>query len=276
MARLKASIGGEAAVKGGFAAPTVAAAGVASYRRVEHIMGMPIVLEICDDAVPDEAVERCFRWLRHVDAVFSTYKPDSEISRLRRGEITLADASFAVRSVLRQCAELRERTGGYFDAEASGALDPSGLVKGWAIAGAGKLLQQAGTRSFSINAGGDVLTRGQAPQGGPWRIGIQHPLDRNAVAAVVGLNDGAVATSGAYERGRHVIDPHTTKPCDGLLSATVLGPDIATADAYATAAYAMGSSAAAWLAGLPRYCGMVIDAERQMVTTPGFNSRRLS
>jgi len=271
-----ARIDGEPALEGGSAAPAVVAAGVASYQRVEHVMGMPIILDICDDAVPLEAVERCFRWLRHVDEVFSTYKPESEISRLRRGEITLADASFAVRSVLRQCSELRERTGGYFDAEAGGALDPSGLVKGWAIAGAGKLLQQARVRSFSINAGGDVLTRGQAPQGGPWRIGIQHPLDRNAVAAVVALNNGAVATSGAYERGRHIIDPHTAETCDGLLSVTVLGPDIATADAYATAAYAMGSSAAAWLAGLPRYSGMVINAERQMVTTPGFNSRRLS
>ena len=178
-----------------------------------------------------------FAWLRWVDATFSTYRADSEICRLERGELALADAHPLVREVLGQCERLRERTGGFFDLRATGRLDPSGLVKGWAVDRAAALLDRAGCTRFCIDAGGDLRLRG-----GPWRVGIRHPHRRRRLAGVIAVTDAAVATSGTYERGRHIVDPHTGRPATDALSVTIVGPDLATADAYATAAFAMGEA----------------------------------
>jgi thiamine biosynthesis lipoprotein len=237
--------------------------------RVEHVMGMPIVVEV--RAGGDEStVERVFDWFRWVDAVFSTYKHDSQVSRINRGELALADAHPDVLSVVGACERLRVRTDGYFDARATSpdVLDPSGLVKGWSVDRAASLLDAAGARSYAINAGGDIRLRG-----GPWRVGIQHPLERGAVARVVEASELAIATSGEYARGRHVVDPHTRRPPSGLLSVTVAGADLATADAYATAAFAMGSELSKhWLARLDGYESMAIRADGAVLATPGFPS----
>jgi FAD:protein FMN transferase len=255
---------------------TVTAAGRARLERIDHVMGMPVIVHVCDAHISEQAVDRVFEWLRFVDRTFSTYKEDSEISRYNRGELALCDAHPAVRSVLRRCVQLREETGGYFDMATGGGIDPSGLVKGWSIAGGARLLERAGARRFAINAGGDIVVRGEAPQGGPWRLGIQHPLRRDAVAAVVALEDGALATSGEYERGAHIVDPHTGAPPEGLLSVSVIGPDLPTADAYATAAFAMGPGAAAWCASLKGYGAMVITADQHVLTTEAFQQARVS
>jgi thiamine biosynthesis lipoprotein len=233
---------------------------------VRHIMGMPIGIELRDDGVD---VEPAFDWLRHADDTFSTYKRDSEISRLDRGEITLRDCSPEVDEILTRCLALERETRGYFHVRATGRLDPSGIVKGWAVAGAADRLAAAGARDFLINAGGDIIARG-----GPWRIGIRHPLEHEAVAAVLAGGDLAVATSGEYERGRHVIDPHTGRPPEGLLSVTVVGPDLATADAYATAAFAMGADGPAWTATLDGYDAMCITSDQRVLSTPGFARHR--
>ena len=170
------------------------------------------------------------------------------------------------------CAELCDETGGYFDvrARASLQLDPSGLVNGWSVDRAAALLDAAGATSYAVNAGGDIRLRGGALPENVWRVGIQHPLERDRVAAVVQTRDLAIATSGAYERGEHVIDPHTRRPPTDVLSVTVTGPDLATADGYATAAFAMGSRGAQWTAGLSGYESMVILAEGRVLSTPGF------
>lgn len=230
--------------------------------RVEHVMGMPVVVEARDADVPDEV----FDWLHRVDETFSTYKDGSEISRLRRGELDEADASEDVRFVLRRCRELRDETAGYFDIDAVG-LDPSGYVKGWAVERAAAILDEAGSCEYAINAGGDIRTRGR------WRIGIQHPIESQAVAKVVEADDVAMATSGAYERGEHIRDPHTGAVPVGILSVTVTGPDLATADAYATAAYAMGVRRAIdWTARLRGYEALTILADGRVLATPGFPS----
>jgi thiamine biosynthesis lipoprotein len=230
--------------------------------RVEQIMGMPIVVEVRDGEVPDEV----FDWFRRVDESFSTYKDDSEISRMRRGELARADAAEGVRRVLDRCDELREETSGFFDVDAAG-LDPSGFVKGWAVDEATAILDRAGSGEYAINAGGDIRTRGR------WRIGIQHPLEPQAVAKIVEADDLAVATSGAYERGEHVVDPHSRYAPAGILSVTVTGPDLGTADAYATAAFAMGGHRAPnWIARLDGYEAMTILADARVLLTPGFPS----
>ena len=225
-----------------------------------RIMGMPIAVT----GVAPRSAAGVFAWLRRVDALFSTYRRESEISRLDRGELALADADPLVREVLEHCERLREETRGYFDARAGGRLDPSGLVKGWAVERAAALLDASGEQRFCISAGGDLVARG-----GPWRVGVRHPRRRRRLAAALSVHDAAVATSGAYERGAHVIDPHTRRPARGAHSVTVVGPDLAAADAYATAAFAMGAAGPAWTAGLDGYEAMTVIGER-VLSTPGF------
>lgn len=232
--------------------------------RVEHMMGMPIVVEVRDDDADTRVLDDVFAWFEWVDETFSTYKADSQISRIARGELAVADAHPDVAWVLRRCDQLREETNGYFDAHAGGTLDPSGLVKGWSVDRAAELLDAAGVRAFAVSAGGDMRVRG-----GGWTVGIQHPVERNAVAKVLEVDDLAIATSGEYARGTHVIDPHTGAPPDGLLSVTITGPDLATADAYATAAFAMGSRLAPhWTARLRGYGALTILSDGRMLSTP--------
>jgi FAD:protein FMN transferase len=232
--------------------------------RVEHVMGMPVVVEIRGDEADPGVLDDVFAWFDRVDETFSTYKHDSEISRIARGELDVADAHPDVAWVLARCKELRVETGGYFDANAGGSLDPSGLVKGWSVDRAAALLDAAGVREFAVNAGGDLRVRG-----GGWRVGIQHPTERGAVAKVLEVDDLAVATSGEYARGAHVLDPHTGAPPSGILSVTITGPDLATADAYATAAFAMGAGLAPhWTARLRGYGALTILSDGRMLSTP--------
>jgi thiamine biosynthesis lipoprotein len=242
--------------------------------RVEHVMGMPIAVDVRDDGVDRAVLDEVFDWLRFVDATFSTYRDDSEISRLNAGTLQRAETHPLVRTVLDRCDALREATGGWFDASAvsPGAIDPTGLVKGWSIEHAATLLECAGARTYALNAGGDVRLRGRPQPDHGWRVGIQHPLRRDRIAAMLELDEGAVATSGAYERGAHIVDPHTgTAPRD-VLSVTVVGPDLGTADAYATAAFAMGRDGPAWTAELDGHEAMTILADGTVLTTSGFPS----
>jgi thiamine biosynthesis lipoprotein len=234
---------------------------------VRHIMGMPIGIHVRDEGVD---VEPAFAWLREVDATFSTYRPDSAVSRLDRGEISLADCAPEVDEVLTRCLALERETRGFFSVRPAGRLDPSGLVKGWAVDGAAARLAAAGAVDFCVNAGGDVVARGRPAPGRRWRVGVRHPEDLDAVAAVLAVENLAVATSGEYERGAHILDPHTRRPPTGLLSVTVVGPDLATADAYATAAFAMGADGPGWTATLDGYDAMCITADRRVLSTPGF------
>ncbi len=244
-------------------------------RRVEHLMGMPIVVDLRDDVDDVGVVEEMFAWFRWVDATFSTYREDSEISRLSRGELALDDAHPDVGWVLARCDELRVETEGYFDVHAGSTdtLDPSGLVKGWAVDRAAAILDSAGLRNYAINAGGDIRLRGRAVPSPAWRVGIEHPLQRDKVAKVIEATDLAVATSGEYARGQHVLDPHTRRAPKGILSVTITGPDLATADAYATAVFAMGGGRALhWTALLRGYQALTILIDGRVLSTPGFPS----
>ena len=143
-------------------------------------------------------------------------------------------------------------------------------MKGWSVDRAAALLDAAGATSYAVNAGGDIRLRGGALPESIWRIGIQHPLERDRIAAVIETRDLAVATSGAYERGEHVIDPHTGRPPTGVLSVTITGPDLATADAYATSAFAMGPRGAQWIDGAARLRGHDDPCRRARPSHPAF------
>lgn len=239
--------------------------------RVERLMGTVVSIDVRDGRVDPGALDGALAHLRDVEARFSTYRDDSEVSRLARGELSEAGCSADLRYVLALCENLRETSDGYFDirrAGRDGGLDPSGLVKGWSIEGAGDILGLAGGRNFSINAGGDIIARGEPAPGRPWRVGIRHPELANRLAAVLEVRDLAVATSGTYERGEHIRDPHTGRPPRGLRSVTVVGPSLTYADAYATAAFAMGPDGLAWVASHPGYGVYGITDDGSVQFTP--------
>lgn len=241
-------------------------------RHVEHAMGTVFSFDIRDPATPAvrRALNEAAAWLHRVDEVFSTYRPDSPVSRLDRGETTLDRCPPEVAEVLRLCGRAEWESGGWFSATAGGRLDPSGLVKGWAVEHASRLLHGAGARHTCVNGGGDLRLRGGASPAEPWRVGIAHPLHRGRLAAVVTARDLAVATSGPAERGRHILDPHTAEPARGPASITVTGPDLTWADAYATAAWAMGPRARSWIAGRPGHEALAVTAAGRVWTTDGF------
>ena len=243
-------------------------------RRVELMMGTAIEIDVRDPAVDTAVLDAAFDHLRDVDARFSTFKSDSEISRLDRGDLQEADCSADAGLVLVMCEEARIVSDGYFDIRrhrSDGGLDPSGLVKGWSVEGACRILDAAGVEAYCINAGGDVFARGVERPGSPWRIGIRNPWDARTVSAVVSARDLAIATSGTYERGEHVIVPHTGRPPPGIVSMTVIGPSITWADAWATAAFAMGVRGVEWVASeLEGYEASAITTDRHVISSVAF------
>jgi thiamine biosynthesis lipoprotein len=237
---------------------------------------MPVWVDVRDDQIGGEVVDTVFAWLRRVDRLFSTYDAGSQISALNAGRLSLGDADPVVREVVDRCEELRTETDGRFDARAAGAgrIDPSGFVKGWAVDRAVALLEAQGARNLCVNAGGDVCVRGEPARGSAWRVGIRHPGRADRVAAVLRLNDAAVATSATYERGEHIIDPRTGRPPAGVRSVSVLGRELGRADAYATAAFAMGQEGPEWTATLRGYDAMTVLEGDRVLFTGGFARRR--
>ncbi|WP_422772990.1 FAD:protein FMN transferase [Plantactinospora sp. WMMC1484] len=247
--------------------------GTAGLRRVEQIMGTPISVQLTDPLPPRRLAalaEQTFDWFREVDERFSTYKENSEVNRFHRGELAIGDCSADLRLVVEACADLWRETDGYFDAYATGRFDPSGYVKGWSVQVASDRLLAAGCRSHWINAGGDIRARGGPRPGEPWRIGIRHPWQDDRICWTLGGNDFAIATSGTYERGFHVIDPYRGAPATALTSVTVVGTDLGRTDAYATAGVAMGQSGLRWLAELPEHEVGIITSDELCYRTDGF------
>lgn len=239
-------------------------------RRTENVMGdLPFTVEVADRVDP-AVLDAVFAELRWVDRTFSPFIPESVVSRINAGSLREADADPLVREVLELCRMSEVATDGYFSAWASGPLDPCGLVKGWAIDRACAILERAGHRSYFVDGAGDVQTRGERAPGRPWRVGIRHPVQRDRVAEVLEATDLAVATSGVYEKGEHILDPHTGRAATGLVSLTVVGPDIIAADVYATAAFAMGRGGLAFIESVPGYEAFAIDADLFSASTSGF------
>ncbi len=225
-----------------------------------------------------QALARAIHVLQEADRVFSTYKPDSPMSRLRRGEISVEQTPPEMVEVLELCRQAREATNGWFDPwRMPGGVDPTGLVKGWAAARALAELERGGLVAAMINAGGDIAAFGEPEPGQAWRIGLRHPENEERLFAVVELHGaGAVATSGTYERGEHIIDPGSRQPARGLVSATVAGPDLAFADAYATGLLASGGEALERVGGIEGYSALVVTTEGKLLQTADFPAVLLS
>lgn len=245
--------------------------------RVAFVMGTAVTVDIREPFVSDESVDAALEVLRDIDRRFSLYREDSELRRLAAGTLDEADLSPDVHWVLAACDDLARTSGGAFDVRRhrpDGITDPSGLVKGWAVEEAAQRLVAAGASNLLIAAGGDIVTRGEVAPGDAWRIGIRHPEDGTRVAAVLSMRDGAVATSGLYERGEHIHDPRTGAVPTDLVSLTVVGPDLAWADAYATAGFVMGLDGPGWVDAHPGYGALAITASRDVVWTPVIERHR--
>lgn len=214
------------------------------FRHAEPVMGTMVSFDIRPQGLPYEqtwsALGRACEVLHHADHVFSLYRSDSPLSRLRRGELGPADCPAEVPLVLELCERAFEQSCGWFDPWAvPGGVDPTGLVKGWAARQAAQVLRTAGVGAAMVNAAGDISVFGHPARGRRWRIGVRDPQAPDHLLCVVAAA-GAVATSGQYERGPHVLDARTGAVASAALSATVCGPDLAFADAFATGLLAAG------------------------------------
>jgi thiamine biosynthesis lipoprotein len=234
-------------------------------RRAAHVMGMPVSLALrgrhTDDARAREAWAAAMRLLREADRVFSTYRDDSFVSRLGRGELALVDCPPEVAEVLELGERARGESGGAFDVRRGGVLDPSGVVKGWAVERAAGPLRALPATDVCLSAGGDMVCHVAGPDSPEWRVGIEDPRDPTRLLATVPVRTGAVATSGLIHRPGHVVDARTGAVPDLVASVTVVGPDLTWADIEATAAFALGGDAARWLAGRPGRSGLVVWAD---------------
>jgi len=223
--------------------------------RIERLVqtwGTVVVIEATslalDEVAVSAAVDEVEEFFFQVDRDFSTYRENSQVSRIRRGELKIEDASEYVQQVWALCEFSRELTLGAFDPwKAEGGFDPSGLVKGWAAEVGAQMLVEAGAESVLINASGDIVLRGGKPEGGPWNIGIASPEDVEKYVRFFDVVDGSVATSGDYEKGAHIVDPHTGLIAIGARSSTVIGPDGAICDALATALMVDGVDSQKWI-----------------------------
>lgn len=216
-----------------------------------------------------EALREACELLHRADRVFSTWDPASPVSRLRLGAIGLDETPDEVEEVIRLCRVANELSGGWFDPWAMpGGFDPTGLVKGWAVERAARVLRGGPVDGALVNAGGDIAVFGSPGSGGAWTVGVRHPERSDALACVLRV-DAAVATSGTYERGAHLFDPWTGSETCRAASATVTGPSLAIADALATALAVAGEDGLRFVAAAAGYEGLVIRADGTASATTG-------
>lgn len=241
-------------------------------RETRLLMGMPITVDVAGSHDDAAAIAATFAYFDAVDRRFSTYKDDSEISAINQGRIAEADYSADMREVLALAEQTWRETQGYFDIRTpAGTLDPSGIVKGWAIRNAAALVASAGAHDFYVDAGGDIQSSGHNPDGKAWRVGIRNPFDQAQIIKVVEPRGKGIATSGTYVRGQHIYDPHARgRTIDDIVSLTVIGPDVLEADRFATAAFAMGRDGIGFIEQTPGLEGYLVDRSGRATFTSGF------
>jgi thiamine biosynthesis lipoprotein len=217
------------------------------------------------------AIEATLADLARFEAMFSTFRADSEISRISAGTLDLLGASPEVIDVLDACTFLEHVSDGAFSArrpEQPAVLDPAGFVKGWAAERAARHLDQAMLSSWYLSVGGDLFARGRNGAGLLWRIGIADPHGAGDVAALLDVENLAVATSGTSQRGSHLWDGRSGARVAPLASMTVVGPSLTWADAFATAAFAMGVDGLAWVEQFAGYGALAVHHDGELSATP--------
>jgi thiamine biosynthesis lipoprotein len=243
--------------------------------RTQHeieVWGTVVFIDVTSSVDMEPAIAQVIQYVRQVDEIFSTYQENSIISQLRRGEVEIGNCPPEVIEVWNLCAFIKELTQGAFDPWAiKGGFDPSGLVKGWAADNCAEILLEAGAEHVQVNAAGDLSLRGGFTPEQPWSIGVVNPDNRLEILQTFEITDGAIATSGTYERGAHISDPHTGMIAIGAKSATVIGPNGAIADALATALMVAGRDGGIWFTTpeLSSYSAWVIDRHENVAWSIG-------
>lgn len=236
-------------------------------------MGMPVSVEIVDAHAQEKDFDDVYDYFTGIDERFSTYKPTSEISAFNRGEITKEQLSDEMREVFELSEKTKRESNGFFDIYNNGVCDPSGLVKGWAIHNAAKLLSASGFENFYVDAGGDVQVSGKNAEGQFWQIGIRNPFNQDEIVKAVQLQNQGIATSGAYIRGDHIYNPNdATGISDAVTSISVIGPNVYEADRFATAAFAMGAKGIEFVENIPELEGYSIAKNGIATYTSGFEN----
>lgn len=223
-------------------------------------MGMPITVEVVDAEFSADDFNFIFNYFASVDARYSPFKDSSLVGRINSGQLHPEDAGEEMQTILLLAELTRQQTNGYFNIYQDGHFNPSGIVKGWAIQQAANMLRERGMQNYYVDAGGDMAVRGTNWWGQPWRIGIRNPFDTTQIIKTVALTDGGIATSGLYQRGKHIYNPHDhTDAFDHIASVTVIGPTVLDADRFATAAFAMGADGIYFLEELAGIEGYAVD-----------------
>lgn len=235
-------------------------------RHSQIIMGTGVSLDIPN--APEKVFEDAFERLRQIDKKFSSYKKNSELSKYNHAELKEPDLSREMKFIIHACRRWEERTAGFFNAWYDEKFDPSGYVKGWAVAEAAKVIQTQGFKTYCVYIGGDILARSDGSK--VWKIAIQDPTDKSKILNKLSISNGAIATSGNSERGQHIINPKTGRPADELASITVFGSDIVVADILATACFAAGREWPKVLAEHRGYEALVLEKNGTLACSAGF------
>lgn len=241
-------------------------------KQTRILMDMPITVEVVGSDVPQSTLDDVFAYFERVEDKFSTFREDSQISLFNQGKLALEQLDEEVVEVLDLCQQTSADTFGYFDIFIHGRIDPAGLVKGWAIRNAAEILAKNGLQNYFVSAGGDIQVAGKNIQNNCWTVGIQDPLDKGKIIKKVKLTTEGIATSGTYQRGQHIVNPHQPeKKLTDTLSLTVIGPDIYEADRFATAAFAMGSKCLDFISSRPELAAFTVDHLGKTHQTDNFN-----
>ena len=250
------------------------------FKHLEECMGTVFVFQGRTDVENiDEVLKAACTKLHEADEVFSLYKPDSPLSRLARGETSVAACPAEVDQVWNLCDQWEIRTGGYFSAfTPQRTFDPSGLVKTWAAQAAIEVLLSAGVTDFTLNAGGDIWLSDSITEDVDWKIGISKPVSiassEAGLLTVVNLKRTefrALATSGSAERGKHIWNPQTSELAgEELVQVSVLAKDLVTADVWATAAFAEGPNSLGRIAAQDGVEALFVFSDGRIDGTEGF------
>ena len=251
-------------------------------RRARSVMGTTASIHVHDAAditLVDRAIDEVLAELDRLEAMFSTYRHDSEISRVNRGELHVGDCSAEVIEVLDACTWLEQVSGGAFDIRPrglDGPIDPAGFVKGWATERASSALMRAGLAHWYVSVGGDMVLSGTPAPGERWRVGLADPLHPGELVASIDVEEGAVATSGTAERGAHLWDARTGDTAGGFASVTVMGPSLTWADAFATTVFVMGVAGLGWLERFDGYHAVAVRPDGTLVASAAIDNAGVS
>lgn len=235
-------------------------------------MGMPVTVKIIDAGATSEDIQEVFAYFNYIDKKFSTYKRDSEISQINRGVVNNVDYSNEMKKILELSDQTKKETNGYFDIYLNGIIDPSGIVKGYAIWQASKILEKKGHQNFYVEIAGDIQVFGKNEKGESWKVGIQNPFNPEEIIKIVKISNKGIATSGNYQKGLHILNPKTKLAADEIASISVIGPNVYEADRFATAAFVMGEKGIEFIEELKGFEGYMVKNNKIAVMTSGFKN----